>query len=80
MCDKAQVPYRVDWNELRKAINTILASRDYKINEDKLMGPFFVSKSILENEDAFRETFKSTALLQSSPALQYNHTELGHGI
>ena len=41
------------WNELRKAINTTLASRDYKINEDKLMGPFFVSKSILENEDAF---------------------------
>ena len=29
VCDKAQVPYRVDWNELRKAINTTLASRDY---------------------------------------------------
>lgn len=63
MCDKAQVPYRVDWNELRKAINTTLASRDYKINEDKLMGPFFVSKSILENEDAFRETFKSKIIM-----------------
>lgn len=24
------MPYRVDWNELRKAINTTLASRDYK--------------------------------------------------
>ena len=63
VCDKAQVPYRVDWNELRKAINTTLASRDYKINEDKLMGPFFVSKSILENEDAFRETFKSKIIM-----------------
>lgn len=45
VCDKAQVPYRVDWNELRKAINTILASRDYKINEDKLMGPFLYLKA-----------------------------------
>lgn len=63
VCDKAQVPYRVDWNELRKAINTTLASRDYKINEDKLMGPFFVSKSILENEEAFRETFKSKIIM-----------------
>ena len=27
------------------------------------MGPFFVSKSILENEDAFRETFKSKIIM-----------------
>ena len=57
------MPYRVDWNELRKAINTTLASRDYKINEDKLMGPFFVSKSVLENKDEFRETFKSKVIM-----------------
>ena len=48
MCDKAQVPYRVEWKELRKAINTTLASRDYKKKEDKLKGPYIVSKSILE--------------------------------
>lgn len=63
VCDKAEIPYRVAWNELRKAINSTLASRDYKINEDKLMGPFFVSKSVLENEDEFRETFKSKVIM-----------------
>ena len=32
----------VEWNALRKAINTELLS--YKVNEDKLMGPYFISK------------------------------------
>lgn len=32
----------VEWNELRKAINTELLS--YKVNEDKLIGPYFLSK------------------------------------
>ena len=30
-----------EWNALRKALNEVL-SKDYKINEDKLMGPFFI--------------------------------------
>lgn len=63
VCDKTQVPYRVEWNELRKNINMTLSSSTYKINEDKLIGPFFVSKSILENEDLFVETFKSKVLM-----------------
>ena len=63
VCEKAQIPYRVAWNELRRAINSTLASRDYKINEDKLMGPFFVSKRVLEDKDEFRETFKSKVIM-----------------
>ena len=34
----------IEWNRLRKAINAKMSSSDFKINEDKLMGPFFLSK------------------------------------
>ena len=37
---------KVNWNELRKAINNKLITLG--INEDKLLGPFFLSKSVLE--------------------------------
>ncbi|WP_346914161.1 AAA family ATPase [Clostridium sp.] len=37
----------VEWNELRKAINDTLSS--YKINEDKLLGPYFLSKKIINS-------------------------------
>lgn len=63
ICNKIKTPYKVNWNELRKAINTTLASRDYKINEDKLLGPFFLPKSILDDSDAFGETFKSKVIM-----------------
>lgn len=36
----------IDWNSLRKAINKILSK---KINEDKLLGPFFISPKYLPN-------------------------------
>lgn len=61
-----------DWNLLRKAINEKL-SRDIKANEDKLLGPFFISKNLLdtvsaaghtmEDEDEFKEVFKSKVLM-----------------
>ena len=35
----------VEWNKLRKAINDELLT--YKVNEDKLMGPYFISKKNL---------------------------------
>ena len=35
----------VEWNILRKAINEKLSS-EYHVNEDKLMGPFFLPKSV----------------------------------
>ncbi len=39
--------YYVDWNELRTGINNILTDK-CKVNEDKLLGPFFISKSMLD--------------------------------
>ncbi|MBU3206976.1 AAA family ATPase [Clostridium algidicarnis] len=61
----------VDWNQLRKAINEKLV-KDYKVNEDKLMGPFFLSKKIFKtngtddkiaNPDKFIAAFKSKIIM-----------------
>jgi hypothetical protein len=72
----------VDWNKLRKAINEKL-SVDYKINEDKLMGPFFLSKQIIEtdqsgyivNPEKFINAFKSKVImyLYEDAAKQHRH-------
>lgn len=56
----------VNWNNLRKAINNELLT--YKVNEDKLMGPYFISKKILGNNDEidaekFINTFKNKILM-----------------
>ncbi len=40
----------IKWNDLRTAINNKL-SDDYKINEDKLLGPYFLSKDILDTDE-----------------------------
>lgn len=40
----------IKWNDLRTAINNKL-SKDYKINEDKLLGPYFLSKDILDTDE-----------------------------
>ena len=63
VCTQSIPAYKVKWNELRKAINDTLSSRDYKINEDKLMGPFFVSKTVLKDTDAFCDVFKSKVIM-----------------
>lgn len=60
----------VEYNQLRKAINEKL-SKDYKVNEDKLLGPFFLSKKVLRtNEDGkiadpgkFIDAFKSKLIM-----------------
>ena len=39
---------RIVWNKLRKAINTLLL--DCGVNEDKLLGPFFLSPEALSDE------------------------------
>lgn len=72
----------VDWNQLRKAINEKLA-RDFKVNEDKLMGPFFLSKKVIgtdeqgniKNPDKFISTFKSKVImyLYEDAAKQYRY-------
>ena len=75
----------VDWNTLRKAINEKLA-KEYKVNEDKLMGPFFLSKKTLKSVsttdstiadiDRFMDTFKSKVImyLYEDAAKQHKHT------
>lgn len=52
----------VCWNVLRKAINHRLAS--LRINEDKFMGTFFLSKKVLEGGDeVFIKAFKNKVLM-----------------
>ena len=34
----------INWNTLRKAINAKMSSDEFRINEDKLIGPFFLRK------------------------------------
>lgn len=57
---------KVNWNNLRKAINNELLT--YKVNEDKLMGPYFISKKVLGNADEmdtekFISTFKNKIIM-----------------
>jgi len=54
----------ISWNDLRKAINEELLS--YKINEDKLLGPFFAFDEYVGQSiplDEFMETFKNKILM-----------------
>ncbi|WP_407391481.1 AAA family ATPase [Methanobrevibacter sp.] len=54
----------VNWNLLRKAINDELLS--YKINEDKLMGPFFAFNEFMEKEidvETFKDIFKNKIIM-----------------
>lgn len=61
----------VEWNILRRAINDKMSTDQFKINEDKLMGPFFLSKKILvsNNEgmimdsETFINSFKSKVIM-----------------
>lgn len=65
-CDEA-----IEWNTLRKAINDKMSSSDFKINEDKLMGPFFLSKKVIASDengmiidtDRFIDAFKSKVIM-----------------
>ena len=59
----------VSWNALRKAINYRLSSM--RINEDKLIGPYFLKASVISrdeagairNAEAFKKIFKSKILM-----------------
>ena len=74
----------VHWNALRRAINEKLA-KEYKVNEDKLMGPFFLAKKVIKtvsetddtiaDTDKFIETFKSKVImyLYEDAAKQHKH-------
>lgn len=58
---------RIKWNDLRKAINTFLA--ELKVNEDKQLGPYFISRNIVapdNNEidsNKFAEVFKNKVIM-----------------
>lgn len=51
----------VKWDELRCGINTVL--KGAKVNEDKLLGPFFIQPTVLNDPLKFAEVFKSKVLL-----------------
>jgi hypothetical protein len=56
----------IEWNALRRAINERLST--FKINEDKLLGPFFLSKKVIPadgniNADVFKDAFKNKVLM-----------------
>jgi len=60
--------HKVEWNSLRKAINDFLA--ESSINEDKQLGPYFISKKILVpksgteiDSDEFIEIFKNKVIM-----------------
>lgn len=80
----ANAAREVEWNLLRRAINDKL-SKECRVNEDKLMGPFFLSGKALwtvsEEDDSiadagrFKEAFKSKVImyLYEDAARQYRH-------
>ena len=52
----------IRWNRLRIAINNRLAS--LKVNEDKLLGPFFIAQSVLDlGDNAFISAFENKVLM-----------------
>lgn len=53
--------HRVEWNTLREAINKRLS--DLRVNEDKLIGPFFLGMSALTDKGVFNSAFKSKVLM-----------------
>ena len=56
----------IKWNILRKSINNMLL-KECKVNEDKLLGPFFISgevfKNATSNPDEFFNAFNSKVLM-----------------
>ena len=52
---------KLRWNDLRHAINQLMIE-DCGINEDKLLGPFFLDPSCL-NDERFADTFKDKVLM-----------------
>ena len=54
----------LNWNDLRKQINAELLS--YKLNEDKLLGPFFAFNEFMNEEipiDDFKDIFKNKIIM-----------------
>lgn len=63
---KGKNEHTIEWNSLRKAINEELLR--YKLNEDKLIGPYFISKKVIPegntiNAEDFIAVFKNKVLM-----------------
>lgn len=65
-----ETDYGLNWNQLRKSINELLSSDKFKINEDKLMGPFFVNPKKIAPKDSdimdgkiFNKVFKNKVIM-----------------
>lgn len=61
-----------EWNNVRKAINAKMLSDEYRINEDKLLGPFFIGQKFIESntdtgmildQKKFLDVFKNKVLM-----------------
>lgn len=52
----------VRWNDLRHSINKLLLERA-GVNEDKLLGPFFIAPSTINNSGKFCDAFKDSVLM-----------------
>ena len=63
----SKIAQRVEWNKLRMAINDFLAKQ--KINEDKQLGPYFISRDIVVpdgpeiDKKRFADVFKSKVIM-----------------
>ena len=69
---------KYSWNELRKAINDKLI--ELKVNEDKLLGPFFLKKTDFDSYDKFAAVFKSKVLMYLfEDAARHRRSELFKG-
>ncbi|WP_305296962.1 AAA family ATPase [Parvibacter caecicola] len=52
----------VNWDGLRRKINELLLN-ECKVNEDKLLGPFFIAPEALDDPETFAAAFKDKVLL-----------------
>lgn len=78
--DKNIVYTSINWNEIRKAINTKLKNIS-GVNEDKLLGPYFLSKSTLDDAtsiDCTNDTEKASKFcsLFKSKILMYLYEDV----
>lgn len=62
MCVNTAHSYYVNWNALRIRINNILID-NCKINEDKLLGPFFISKNMLDDIKVNKDEIDRTMVI-----------------
>lgn len=70
--DNERGSVKINWNKLRTEINLRLSGPQCRVNEDKLLGPYFISNEVMKinaedmcviNNDKFIDTFKSKVIM-----------------